>query len=339
MAIDLASLFLRPSDRWRGPSQDAFAMQAGAPQGVSASAIPGAPSGGGVVDSISGIFGGGRSADNQTEQWLTSQGLDPSMAKIVLSNKQLLQSFLLNRMKGGGPLEVNGKLIDPSTYQVIADYSDPKSRQTATINGKLVDTDTGRVIGDYGSDGGDLKAVGADSALYDEKTNTWITPPDRGPDVRTMTAEEVEKAGLPPGVYQQDRGGKITTVGGVREQGADFSRYQDVRKEIQQGPHGRQQASPGRERSMDDAGSRRPFRQDVDQPAGFQILLNHHGRKLADADAVQCRQSEGHHIFSDKTRLVRNRCGCASWTIQAPFMIVVRGSPCQARHGREIGRQ
>lgn len=100
---------------WRGPEQDKVALrQYLAANGRSPTEARDAPadmqplapqSGGGFLDGIGKLFGGGSASDNQTEAWLQSQGLDPGMAKIVLNDKRLLQSFMLDRMKGGGTPE------------------------------------------------------------------------------------------------------------------------------------------------------------------------------------------------------------------------------------------
>lgn len=59
------------------------------------------------------------------------------------------------------------------------------------INGQLVNPITGEPMGDFRS-------------------------PAAGPTTRTLTAQEVQQMGLPPGSYQQDNEGKISQIGGSR---------------------------------------------------------------------------------------------------------------------------
>lgn len=160
---------------------------------------------GGLGAILQNIIAPQSAARNITVGWLQKQGLDQGTATLLAGNKPALQQYLLQRSQGQKPIEVNGRLIDPNTYQVIADFSDktPANRQTTTIDGKLIDTNTGQVVGDYGSDG---------------KT-------------QTMTPEEVAAAGLTPGVYQRDKEGKISAVGSVRDQDAGFKNEMELRKE------------------------------------------------------------------------------------------------------------
>lgn len=44
------------------------------------------------------------------------------------------------------PIEINGRLVDPNTYEVIQDFSDPNIR---SVNGRLVNVDTGQVMADF----------------------------------------------------------------------------------------------------------------------------------------------------------------------------------------------
>lgn len=179
----------------QAPQQPAMAPSAPAPSP--------APSGGGIGGFLSNLFQGPNAGRNDTIQWLVGQGYDEGTARAISGNKNVVQSILLDRMKGQKPIEVNGRLVDPNTYEVVADFSTPGNRQTATIDGKLVDTNTGEVIGDYG--GGDQ--------------------------VSLMTPQEVEAAGLPPGVYQRSADGKIDAVGSVRDQDAGFKNEMELRKE------------------------------------------------------------------------------------------------------------
>lgn len=146
-----------PQQPAQGVAPQTTGSIAPAPQGApTPPPVLSAPASGG--NGLSGLFTGLQSlfnpqaaARNQTADWLQRQGMDAGTATLVAGNKPLLNQYLASRMQGNKPLEVNGKLVDPKTYKVLADFSNPSHRQTTTINGKLIDTDTGKVIGDFGS--------------------------------------------------------------------------------------------------------------------------------------------------------------------------------------------
>lgn len=194
------------------PAQPLQAPQAQMPQPMPQSAPQAAPApgGGGIGDILSNLFAPKQAGRNQTVAYLQSQGLDPGAATILASDKSALRSYLMQRSQGQKPIEIAGKLIDPNTYQVLADFSQPQGRHTTTIEGKLVDTDSGKVIGDYS---------GQDSGY------------------KLLTPDEIKAAGLPEGVYQKDKEGKIVTVGGVREQDPTFGREKDLRQEYELNPN------------------------------------------------------------------------------------------------------
>lgn len=47
------------------------------------------------------------------------------------------------------PIEIEGRLLDPDTYEVLADFSKPAGRKTVVINGRLVDEQTGQEIANF----------------------------------------------------------------------------------------------------------------------------------------------------------------------------------------------
>jgi hypothetical protein len=47
------------------------------------------------------------------------------------------------------PIEIEGRLLDPDTYEVLADFSKPAARKTVVINGRLVDEQTGQEIANF----------------------------------------------------------------------------------------------------------------------------------------------------------------------------------------------
>lgn len=161
---------------------------------------------GGIGDFLQNIIAPQSAKKNVTVGWLQKQGLDQGPATLLAGNKPALQQYLLSRSQGQKPIEVNGRLVDPNTYEVLADFSDKSGsgRRTTTIDGKLVDTDTGQVIGDYGK--------------AEART-------------RDLTPDEVAKRGLPPGTYQEDADGNLKVVGSVREQDAGFKNEIELRRE------------------------------------------------------------------------------------------------------------
>jgi hypothetical protein len=89
---------------------------------------------------------------NETAAWLEKQGYDPATAAALAGNKEAMQKILVGQVGDNKPMVVNGRLVDPRTGQVVADFSAPQHRQTTVVNGKIVDTDTGKVIGDFSQD-------------------------------------------------------------------------------------------------------------------------------------------------------------------------------------------
>lgn len=68
---------------------------------------------------------GERSAQNETVNWLKSKGMDEQGARMLASNPKALGDFLqqLNAPREAPkPIEVNGQLVDPSTFQVLGDF-------------------------------------------------------------------------------------------------------------------------------------------------------------------------------------------------------------------------
>jgi|GEM_PF-4073831 len=80
----------------------------------------------------------GRQDANATVEWLKGRGMDEGTARQLASQPTALADYLKQMVSPdkAKPLEINGKLVDPNTYQVIADYSDPKDPKddrTATM--------------------------------------------------------------------------------------------------------------------------------------------------------------------------------------------------------------
>lgn len=81
---------------------------------------------------------GTRKNVNETVDWLKGRGMDEGQAKMLAGSPPALNEYLkqmLNPEKPK-PLEVNGRLVDPNTFQVLADFSAPKEAKddrTATM--------------------------------------------------------------------------------------------------------------------------------------------------------------------------------------------------------------
>lgn len=182
-----------PAARVAQPVAQADAAASPAP-----AAAPASSGGGGFLQSM---FNPGGNIKNRTLELLKSDGIDEGTATLMMADRPTMQKYLLGRSQGAKPIEVNGRLVDPRTFKVLADFSTPQNRQTTTINGKLVDTNTGKVLGDYGSGEkltDDIKEFqyAVANGQFDGSFTDWQTK-------------------------------------GVRQQGKDFGNLQDVRKEIQ----------------------------------------------------------------------------------------------------------
>ncbi|MEI3803165.1 hypothetical protein V6R85_01475 [Agrobacterium sp. CCNWLW32] len=76
---------------------------------------------------------GTRKNVNETVNWLKGKGMDEQQAKMLAGSPPALNEYL-KQMIGGDkqkPIEVGGRLIDPTTYKVIADFSDPNAKLTS----------------------------------------------------------------------------------------------------------------------------------------------------------------------------------------------------------------
>ena len=94
--------------------------------------------------------------ENKTAKWLADR--DPELAAAMQQGLisggdafKIWAQKTAEASKPKTPLEINGKLVDPTTYEVIADFSTPPKQE-----------DPYRNVG---------------GALYDTSTGSWITPP------------------------------------------------------------------------------------------------------------------------------------------------------------------
>jgi len=72
-----------------------------------------------------------RKGRNDTIDWLKSKGVDEATAKQLASSPPALNEYLKNMYETAKPIEIGGRLVDPKTYQVIADFSDPNAGMTS----------------------------------------------------------------------------------------------------------------------------------------------------------------------------------------------------------------
>ena len=67
------------------------------------------------------------------------------------------------------------------------------------------------------------------------------------------------------------------------------------------------------------------------------IGVDHHGRKLSDADAAQGRETQCHHVLGDEAWCVGDQRSGFVRAVEAPFMMLVRRSPADAWKLDKIG--
>lgn len=137
----------------QAPQQQPVPPQApqGQPMAQPAPQPPQQPQGGGLGGALGGILqniispqSAGR---NKTVGWLTSQGLDPGTATVLASDKGALRQFIMSRSQGQKPIEIAGRLVDPTDYHVIADFSEKKQRDIRNdANGVPRYSDTGEAV-------------------------------------------------------------------------------------------------------------------------------------------------------------------------------------------------
>lgn len=70
---------------------------------------------------------GTRKNVNETVNWLKGRGMDEGQAKMLAGSPPALNEYLKQMMQPPEkvkPIEVNGRLVDPNTFQVMADFSE-----------------------------------------------------------------------------------------------------------------------------------------------------------------------------------------------------------------------
>ncbi len=144
------------------------------------------------------------------------------------------------------PVEVNGRLVDPTNGRVIADYSNP---QVTAVDGALIDNRTGQPL--YRS----TKPMDVNGHLVDPTTGQQIADYSN-PNVSDVNGTLVDQRtgkiiyqGAPKGVTVEPGSTLVNPqTGGVLYQGTGYkpSDVTDLRKEIQQLPNYKayQQAAP-----------------------------------------------------------------------------------------------
>lgn len=136
----------------QAPQQQAMPPQApqGQPMAQPAPQPPQQPQGGGLGalgGILQNIISPQSAGKNKTVGWLTSQGMDPGMATVVASDKGALRQFIMSRSQGQKPIEIAGRLLDPTDYHVIADFSEKKQRDIRNdANGVPRYSDSGEAV-------------------------------------------------------------------------------------------------------------------------------------------------------------------------------------------------
>jgi hypothetical protein len=72
-----------------------------------------------------------REAKNETVAWLKGKGLAEDEARRLASSPPALNEYLKGIYEQRKPLEIAGKLVDPTSYKVLADFSDPDAKLTS----------------------------------------------------------------------------------------------------------------------------------------------------------------------------------------------------------------
>jgi hypothetical protein len=146
---------------------------------------------------LNGQPGAGVQAGLQADDAYATQQKAAAERERVLAEQNALKSKYADFFtQQGQPQIAQGiadGIIEPG--QAYWDFITPKPAADPVkgieINGQLVNPLTGQPMGDFRS-------------------------PPTGPTTRTLTPEEAQQMGLPPGSYQQDADGKISQIGGSR---------------------------------------------------------------------------------------------------------------------------
>jgi len=93
-------------------------------------------------------------AKNRTVEWLRSQGREDLAGAVEAGTIGARDAFVMTQQRADPVkgVNINGKLVNPVTGDVIGDFSEAERQTppgTKVINGRLVNENTGEVIGDY----------------------------------------------------------------------------------------------------------------------------------------------------------------------------------------------
>lgn len=81
---------------------------------------------------------------------------------------------------------------------------------------------------------------------------------------------------------------------------------------------------------MDNAGTRPPRRQYMDEPPGFHVSPDHHRRKLNDTHAGPRRFAQCRHVIGNETRPVWNDRLPTIVMTEPPMMLAMLGAEIEA---------
>ncbi|WP_133116171.1 hypothetical protein [Mesorhizobium wenxiniae] len=144
---------------------------------------------GGLGGILQNIIAPQSAARNKTVGWLTQQGLDPGMATILASDKSALRAYVMQRSQGKTPIEINGRLVDPNTYEVLADFSEKKDPSLVNAG---------------------------DGNLYDPQSKQWITAPNAGQKPPQVVELFDETTGQPYKATWNTEKREYERVGGIK---------------------------------------------------------------------------------------------------------------------------
>jgi len=177
------------------------AAPAPAPSQTPQPPMPQGGEGGGILAGIggllNGVLGGRKQGGNASIQFLMSKGYSPEAAQVIARNKDMLGRAIVET---GSPQGANEYAKRQQAMQAMGIDMNSEEGKRYFLTGNLPS---------------------------DNETETW----------RDMTPQEVQAAGLPMGVYQKSNKGKITTVGGVRDQTAGFSNEKDLASQYSSDPN------------------------------------------------------------------------------------------------------
>lgn len=215
-----------------------------------------------------------RQSKNETVAWLKSKGMSDADASRLASSPPALNEYLKNMYEQSKPLEVNGRLLDPKTFAVLADFSDPNAKLTSDereFQRAKADGFTGNFM-DY-----QIKMKEAGRQQVNIDTGEKLPPGYRWKDPNNRDAGVQPIPGGPAEEIPAELAARIGLADNFLRQ------YDDIRKGVASGsvtgPYDRLNA--GRNQSSDQAAIMRQVQSGVD---ALKRMLTGAGMNIAEAD-------------------------------------------------------